>query len=675
MKKQSLEDIHALALRRFDMCQSAMLEERQQCLEDRRFASIAGAQWSGSLGEQFENRPRLEFNKIANAINRIISEKRNNPVTVDFVSKDGEVGDVLADTLDGLYRADEAYSVADEAYDNAFEESVSGGFGAFRLRSEYEDELDPENENQRVKFEPITDADSSVFFDLNAKRYDKADAKYCFVISSIDRNEYEIEYQDVPASWPVSVKNVEFDWATPDVVYLAEYYVIEEQPTIIRIFETIDKQEEKYSEDDFKNDPRLETNLAAVGTREIRQRKIKTRKVHKYIMSGGKIIEDLGYIAGPNIPIVPVYGKRFFIDNIERCHGHVRFAKDAQRLKNMQLSKLAELSALSSNEKPIFTPEQIAGHQHLWAEDNIKNYPYLTINPIMGIDGSMQLGGPLGYTKPPMVPPSLSTLIQTTEMDMNDILGNAQQADQMISGMSGKAVELIQTRVDGQAYIYTSNFAKSMKRAGEIWLGMAKEIYTNREKMKIVGKEGESSIIEMMRPTLNDNGELIYENDISKASHEVVVDVGPSSSSKREATVRALTQMMQTTSDPNTMQILSALALSQMDGEGLSDARQYFRKQLIKLGVVKPNEQEMMELQAEMQQSTQPDAQQTYLLAAADAENAKATKERADMIKMMADADYTRAKTAEIASKIETSDLDKLAKLQDMNQQRQQPMM
>ena len=52
---------------------------------------------------------------------------------------------------------------------------------------------------------------------------------------------------------------------------------------------------------------------------------------------------------------------------------HVRLAKDAQRLKNMQLSKLGEISSLSTVEKPIVTPEQIAGHQNMWKEDNIKD--------------------------------------------------------------------------------------------------------------------------------------------------------------------------------------------------------------------------------------------------------------------------------------------------------------
>ncbi len=38
--------------------------------------------------------------------------------------------------------------------------------------------------------------------------------------------------------------------------------------------------------------------------------------------------------------------------------------------------KLPALRAFSSVEKPILTPEQVAGHQVMWAEDNLKDYPY-----------------------------------------------------------------------------------------------------------------------------------------------------------------------------------------------------------------------------------------------------------------------------------------------------------
>jgi hypothetical protein len=199
-KDQRLSNIHAEAMAEFDRIQSSLRDERLQCLQDRRFYSISGAQWEGPLGEQFENKPRFEVNKIHLAVIRIINEYRNNRITVDFISKDGQDNDSLADTCDDLYRADEADSGAEEAYDNAFEEAVGGGFGAWRLRSEYEDEEDDENDKQRIRIEPIFDADSSVFFDLDAKRQDKADAKHCFVISSMTKQAYINQWNDNPSS-------------------------------------------------------------------------------------------------------------------------------------------------------------------------------------------------------------------------------------------------------------------------------------------------------------------------------------------------------------------------------------------------------------------------------------------------------------------------------------------
>jgi len=245
-----------------------MHDERLQCLQDRRFYSIAGAQWEGALQDQFENKPKFEVNKVHLSVMRIINEYRNNRITVDFISKEGDEDDRLADACDGLYRADEEDSVADEAYDNAFEEAVGGGFGAWRLRNEYEDEYDDEDDRQRIRIEPIYDADSSVFFDLNAKRQDKSDARSCYVLTAMTRDAYREQFNDDPTSWPKDISDREFDWATPDMVYIAEVYKVEERNETIRIFQTIDGEEERYTEADFENDEALEETLAAVGTIE-----------------------------------------------------------------------------------------------------------------------------------------------------------------------------------------------------------------------------------------------------------------------------------------------------------------------------------------------------------------------------------------------------------------------
>ena len=654
-KEQRLSNVHEEALREFDKVQSALRDERLQCLQDRRFYSIAGAQWEGPLGKQFENKPRFEVNKIMLSVIRIINEYRNNRITVDFVSKEGKEYDQLADTCDGLYRADEQDSVAEEAYDNAFEEAVAGGFGAWRLRTVYENEEDDEDERQRIRIEPIFDADSSVFFDLDAKRQDKADAKKCWVITSMTRSAYVDEWGDDPASWPKTVHQYEFDWLTPDVVFVAEYYKVEETKETVHVWLTLEGEEERYTDGDFEADDMLEETLLAVGSRKIREKRARRRRVHKYIMSGGKVLEDCGFIAGKCIPIVPVYGKRWFVDNVERCMGQVRLAKDTQRLANMQRSKLGEISALSSVEKPILMPEQVAGHTVMWSEDNIKNYPYLLINPITDMNGNTQATGPVAYTKSAQIPPALAGLLQITEQDMNDLLGNQQAAEKMVSNISGKAVELIQNKIDMQTFIYMSNMAKAVKRSGEIWLSMAKDVIVEPgRKMKAIGAQGEMSTVELAKPVMSEEGEVEMENDLSEAEFDVDVQVGPSSSSKRAATVRALTGMMQITQDPETMQVLGAMAMMNMEGEGISEAREFFRNRLVKMGVMKPTEEEASAM-AEAAANAPQDPNAIFLQAAAEEAVAKAAQARANSVLTVAKTEETRAKTVETLSKVDAS--------------------
>lgn len=652
---EKLAKIHSEALAQFDAIQETVRDERMMCLEDRRFYSIAGAQWEGQLGEQFANKPKFEVNKVHLSVIRIFNEYRNNRITVDFVSKDGSENDKLADACDGLYRADEQDSCAEEAYDNAFEEGTGGGFGAWRLRAVYEDDENAENDHQRIRIEPIYDADSCVFFDLNSKRQDKSDAKYCFVLNSQTIPSFIEEWKESPASWPKEIQNTAFDWSTPDVVYVAEYYRVEDQKDVVVTFEGLQGEKETYLQSDIDDeegeDDDILVRLTAMGFKETKRRKITTKKIHKYILSGGKVLEDCGYIVGKCIPIIPVFGKRWYVDGIERCMGHVRLAKDAQRLKNMQLSKLGEISALSSVEKPIVNAEQMSGNQVMWQDDNIKNYPYLLLNSMQDKDGNAMPAGPLAYTKPPQVPPAMAALLQITEQDMADILGSSQQADKMVSNISGKAIELIQTRLDMQSFIYMSNMAKAIRRSGEVWLSMAREIYASddeKRSMKVIGSQDQVSSIELNRPVIDkETGELEIENDLSKASFDVAVSVGPSSMSRRESTVRSLVNLMATTQDPETQQVLQSMMMLNMEGEGIADVRDFFRQKLVKMGVMKPTEEEA-KLMAESAQGMPPDPNAVYLEAAAKEANAKAVKAGADTVKALADAEQTKAETVNI---------------------------
>lgn len=641
-KADKLTRIHSEAMEEFNEIYSAEQDNRMQCLEDRRFLSIPGAPWEGDLGKQFENKPRLEVNKLLLAHGKLVNEYRNNRIQVDF-APNGETDeeDSLSDKLDGLYRADMTDSCAQDAKDNAYEDATSGGIGAWRLSSDYEKD---ESDRQRIRVEPIYDADSSVFFSLDSVKPDKSDASRAFILKPYAKKAAMAKWGEGIASWQNPNTLQEFDWCTPDVVYVAEYYRVEESKEWRYTYKPAIGEEVTYTDADFESDETLEETLAATGFVETKRRKYSKKAVYKYILSGSGILEDCGRIAGQNIPVVIQYGKRKIIDGTERTFGVVRFLKDLSRLKNMQVSKLAELSAYSSREKPIFTPEQIAGHQTIWRDDNISEYAYLTINATTDANGNKVMSGPVGYTKPPQLPPAMAALLQLTESDISEMLGNQQQADKMVSNISGKAVEMIQERIDAQAFLYMDNAAKAERRCGEIWLSMAKELYSQpKRKMKAINKEGEISEVELMIPKLGEDDELKYDNDISNADYKVTVEVGPASTSKRAKTVRELMETLRVTTDPETKVVLESMIMMNTDGEGLSELRPYFRRKLVKIGAIKPNEEEAEAMQ--MAQGKQ-DPNQVFLEAAAEEAKAKASKARADVVETIASAELKQAQAA-----------------------------
>lgn len=652
-KDERWAELHETALKQFNRIQAAHRDERLQCLQDRRFYSIAGAQWEGPLGDQFEKKARFEFNRVHLAVIRIFNEYRNNRITVNFTPKDGS-DDTMSETCDGLYRADEKTCTADEAYDNAFEEGVGGGMGAWRVRSRYEDEYDEDSDQQRVCMEPIFDADSCVFFDLDAKRYDKADSQHCFVLTPYSVEGYKEKFDDDPATWPKLIHQHEFDWLTTALVWVAEYYLVEDQSQLIHYYRGLDEDQPdtRVAQSEIDADETLHETLTATGHRVVRQKRVQRKRVHKYLLSGGGILSDEGIVAGQCIPIVPFYGKRWVVDGVERCMGHVRLAKDAQRLTNMLMSSLAEMAARFDQEKPILTPQQIQGHAAMWAEDNVKRYPYLLVN-LLTDDAGNQVAGPMQYTKAPNVPPAMAALMQLAAEALTSLLGNQEAGEQIQPNISGKVVELIQSKLDMQVFIYMSNFAKSMKRSGEIWLSMMKEIAVEEgRKMKTIGTSGDIGSATINQPKVDGDGKEYVDNDFSKASFDIEVDVGPSSVSRRASTVRALTAMMNLTQDPETQNVLSSLSMMNMEGEGISDARSYFRSKLLKMGVVKPTPDEEKEMQAQAQAQAQqpPDPQSQYLMAAAEQATAAAAKERAKTTETIASATLKQAQAVKVQS-------------------------
>jgi hypothetical protein len=688
-KDSRLQKVHERAMERFDRAYQAQREIRLQCVQDRRFVFVPGAQYDGDIGEQFENRPRFEINKVHQAVLRTFSEYRNNRVTVDFRPADESTSDETADFLDGLYRGDERDSGGQEAYDTAFEEGVAGGMGAWRLKSCYEDDEDEDDERQRIQFVPIPDADQSVFFDADAKRYDKADAKCGFVIIGLQDDAYEEqegagdpagEREDWMKRRPkglVSFDRVSrtgvFDWFQPDLIYVAEYYEVEMVKDKVYVFKSPTGEEEKVKPSEYDTKDEREERMAlleAQGFTLDRVKKIETRKVHKYIIDGNRVLEDCGHIAGRHIPIVPYYAKRQIVDGVEHISGKTRRAIDAQRLYNMLISMLADIASDSTKEKPILTPEQIAGHEKMWARDNVDRYAYLLVNAIVGPDGTPLLPAGIPYTKTPSIPQALVGLIQLVAQDLRELQGADGEQQEVVSNISAKAVELIQNRLDMSDFIYMDNFKQSMRRSGEIWHSMACDLYDEDDRpMSVVNLDGTDEIQKLRQAKVED-GKTVYTNDPSGGKFKATADVGPSFTTRRDGTVRAVTGMLQFIEDPQDKAVLTAVAVKNLEGEGLDPVKKHFRMKMLALGLEKPNDDEAQEL-AKAKAEQKPDPQAEFL-------QAEAKKSLALAEKALADAKASEAKAAETLAKIQALPMEQLLALvdrlpQDAGQQQPAP--
>jgi hypothetical protein len=194
-----------------------------------------------------------------------------------------------------------------------------------------------------------------------------------------------------------------------------------------------------------------------------------------------------------------------------------------------------------------------------------------------------------------------------------------------------------------------SNMAKAVKRCGEIWLGMARDVYVERgRKMKTVAENNDIAGITLNTPTIDEEtSATIYANDLERAKFDVAVTVGPSSESKRAGTVRSLVGMLQfTQNDPEMSTVLTSMAMMNMEGEGLKDVRKFFRTRLVKMGAVEPNEEEMQAMEAELQ-AQEPDANAALLLAEAEKSQTQAQLNIAKVAN-------TEAATAKIVADIDS---------------------
>lgn len=635
---------------------------------DFRFINVVGGQWEDYLDTHYENRTKLEFDMVSDYRNKFVGEWTSAPVGVEYKPDDSATSDDDAELLNGVRRADFRDRFGTMATTNAVEEVTTCGVGGYKISAVFESPGDPENDNQVIEYRPIHNAYETVLWDSGSKRIDKVDARHVTELTAYTKESFKAEFGDDVD--PVSAVNPTRPLATgmlhtPEQIFVATRYHVENNKAKVFVYENLREGKiESYSAEDHKE---MEAELKLTGFHNFkREREIIKRSIFKTVFSGVDIIEPPVRIAGEWLPIVPFYGYRGWVGGTEWYRGLVRKLIDPARLMNQQMSQLAENAASAGQEVPIFTPEQIQGFEHFWADKN--NKPYMLINPTVDASGQTIAAGPVGYLKPPQLDANTTAILQTVPNFIQQVTGGAPQ-DTLDPEMSGKAINALIKRQNMNTKVVMDNIAAAIEWGGTVYQSIAAEVYDGPRMMKIIGKDGSQSKAQLHQPEFDENsGRLVESNVLSDKKFKAYSDTSGAFESQRDQTVDEMKGMITALNGVPGMEGLIpemvAAIVENMSGTGLDGIKKIVRNDQVAKGLIKPNTPEEEQIFAQAQEPKE-DPQKKLMEAAAQQQLAEARSLDASSQQKIADSQKKNAETAEIISSIELDKAKLLIEIRD----------
>jgi hypothetical protein len=643
-----------------------MSEQREKANSDMRFINVDGAHWDDFLGDDFENRAKLEFDLISTHKNKFVGEWLNNYVGVEYKPDGDDTTDDDAEFLGNLRRSDYRDNSGEISIVNAIDEMATCGFGAYGISPRFVHDDDPEQDHQDIEWRPIYGAYNSIFFDRSSKRIDKKDARWVTEITGYTKEAFEEEF---PGLDPVSAYTMNSDvWSVYSgelsEIYVATRYEIEEKKAKVFVYNNLATGKvEVFANDDHED---IKDELAEDNKyRFVRERMVMRTRVLMSRFTGKQYIEKARPIAGKRLPIIPLYAYRVIIDNEEHYFGLVRKLKDPNRVFDVQASQVLENSTSDGQEVPIFEREQMESQEvrNLWADKN--NVPFLLVDAIKDSNGNIISAGPIGFSKPPMLNQNAAALLDLMPNFIREVTGGAPQ-DTLDPDASGKAINAIIKQVNLNTTPINKNIEIALTLDGEVYQYQASDVYKQKRLKRTLSKDGTEGS-ETLHKIIADKetGRLIEANTIYGKRFKAYPDVGPQYQTERERTVEVLKEMMPSFAsidDPDVKSFIPVMLSTIVDnisGVGLDPIKKHNRQLMLKQGLAKP---ETDEEKAYVQKMMQPkdDPNQKLMEAAAQQQIAEAKNLQAATIDKIARAKKKEAETQEIYSELGINQLNQL---------------
>lgn len=496
-------------------------------------------------------RPCPVLDKTNQYVRLVVNELRQNRAAIRIRPVDDVADPKIAEVYTGIIRHIEDASNALNAYATAGEHAVDGGFGYWRLLTEY---CDPKSFDQEIRIKRIPNR-----FSVALGRHmepDGSDAKEALIWEDMDLDAFKAAYPKAKADG--------FDqgdtWGDDEMVRVAEYMRIEEKTASIYLL----------ADGSVLTDEELQQSgidpSTAIQTRTTRLSTVKWSK-----MTAHEVLESRDML-GSYIPVIKVTGNELVMpDGKSRTSGMVEAAMDPQRLHNYAHAGFIEHVALAPRAPWVAPKEGIAGFEADYSQANRRN---ITVLPYNHTD---EAGNPIPMpqrTPPAGIAPGWQQMLMNTEHGVEAAMGmygptvGAQSQEK--SGIALK--EQKSQGFDGN-YHFADNLARSIQHCGRILLEWIPQVYDTTRVARMLGEDG-TEIMAYLDPEQQDavaervdqTGRPMKSYNLNVGRYDVTVSTGPSYTAKRQEASDNMLQLVQ--SKPEMLNMIGDLVFKNLDFPG-----------------------------------------------------------------------------------------------------------
>jgi len=517
----------AEAVERFGQGETFDRENREAGEEDAKFA--AGEQWDEDALASRSGLPCLTINTLPQFIAQVVGDIRINRPSIK-VRPAEESDKELAEVREGLIRAVERDCNAQGVYVSAGQSQVTCGIGNFRVSLKFASDMAFERD---IEIGRIPNPFAVVWDPMSVEPTGR-DARWCFVSDQIDRKEFEARYPDMQSS-DLAVTQTVAGWVTTDTVRISEYWRVVDKPMTIAL---------------MQDGSVIPAEKVPEGEIPVDTRKSSRKYACMYLITGQNILEGPFEWPIDRVPIMRVQGWEFNVGEKRVRFGLVRWAKDPQRLKNYWRSVAAQTLAQAPKGKWLAHESSLVEER----EDDFRNAA-MSSDPLLIYGGN----GPAPvYTNPPPIPASLLQEAALNAQDMKDVTGLHDASLGMKSNeTSGRAILARQKEGDVATYVYHDNLKAAIAEAGRVINDLIPTVYDTARTIRIVGEDDSTEVKRINDPSHPQN------LDINQGRYDVVVETGPSYSTRRQEAAESLMQFVQAI--PQAAGVASDLIAKAMD--------------------------------------------------------------------------------------------------------------